>query len=141
MKKEYYIEGYTILVSFEPKMIHIINDIQLEKLLSENLVKNAMQLVTLIKKDYIEEYHRDLQVSDSSMLIEIWGHVYFEYFTVLLTRIFPTDITDKIAEWVIGHCAVIDSGEKYEDTDRKFWDILVPFRDMIGELLSKVSVR
>jgi hypothetical protein len=141
MKKEYLIINYTIRVSFSPKIVHIINDKELEYLLSEELERGTQELVKLIKEDYFKKYHETLQISDDSMIIEIWGHVYFEYFTVLATRIFPMAITDKIAGWVIQRCETIDSGEGEVDIDRKFWNSLIPFKEIIMTALTSIPVR
>lgn len=141
MKKEYRIINYLIRVSFNPKIIHIINDKELECLLSENLEGGTQELVKLIKEDYFKEYHEALRISDDSMMIEIWGHIYFEYFTVLATRIFPWEIADKIAGWVIERCEVIDSGEEEVDIDRKFWSSLIPFKEIITIALIRMPVR
>jgi hypothetical protein len=141
MGKEYNISGYTIMVSFKPGVVHITNDKALEFLLSKNPDEAVKGLIRLIKGDYLIKYNKALRVSDDSMLIEIYGHVYFEYFTVLATRIFPLQITDKLAGWVIKRCEIIDSGEEGVDKDRRFWNSLVPFKEAIMTILSKMPVR
>ncbi|MGH2643759.1 MAG: hypothetical protein ACRDE2_07425 [Chitinophagaceae bacterium] len=141
MNKDYHFNGYTIEVSINPKIVHLSNDVELEHLLSEYPVSRSQALVRRIKEDYLNEYHEELMISDDSMMIEIWGHVYFEYFTVLATRIFPLEITDKFADWVIRRCVIIDSGEKDIDIDRRLWDSLVPFREVFVMILSNVPLR
>lgn len=141
MKKEYHIMNYMIRVSFSPKIVHITNDKDMECLLSEDLEGGTQEMVKLIKGDYFKEYQEALRISEDSMMIEIWGHVYFEYFTVLATRIFSSELTDKIAGWVIQRCETIDSGEGEVDMDRKFWDSLAPFKEIITTALTGMPVR
>lgn len=138
MEKTYLIEDCKIKVSFGTGIVHITNDDELSKLLSKSLLPGSDQLVEAIKKDYLEWNEKELQVSDSSLIVEIWGHVYFDYFANTISRMIPLKLAGDFGAFVTERCEVIDSGEAKIDNNRKFWDLLAPHRNLIAGLLRAI---
>lgn len=78
MEQSYHMEGCTIGVTFDPGIIRIRNDEQLWRLLKSDILPRTRRLVAFIKKDYLDWKAETLRIGDDSMVVEIWGHVYFQ---------------------------------------------------------------
>lgn len=140
MKRDYYIEGYRIYVTFDPGIIRIRNDESLRKLLRESLEGGTEGLVSIIKEDYQSRYGEELKISDDSLIVEIWGHIYFENFAAILGNVFRLKMFERFDQVVSEHCDIIDCGESDQDGNRRFWDSLAPHKDFIARMLHYLHI-
>ena len=115
--------------------IGIINDAQLAELVSETPHNTTDDLVAAIKREYHEHFNKDFDVTDASMAVEIWGHVFAEKFADAVKTISPVKLVDELAEKITSHCEVINIGEKKHDRNRFIWDMLAPFKAAIAVML------
>ena len=133
------LQGNNISVRFKLHAIKIFNDEQLNALLHHNTKLANNELILLIKKKYFELYNVDFKVSNASMAIEIWAHVYLQKITELFKSRFHFWLTNKIAQKIINHCKEIDIGEKGHDDNRFVWNWLAFLKPVISNLFFKKS--
>jgi hypothetical protein len=88
-----------------------------------------------VKKEYERLYKKELNISDASLAVEIWGHVYFEYFAIVFEKLVNMNLIKQMASKISSYCEIIDCGESEKDNNRFFWDILAPFKNQIAVLL------
>src|SRR5690348_617315 len=98
------IKDKDISVVMHENSIEIINDTQLAELVSETRGDATDDLVAAIKKEYHEHFNKDFNVTDASMAIEIWGHVFAEKFADTVKAISPVKLVDELAEKITSHC-------------------------------------
>lgn len=104
--------------SIDTNSIHIVND-NLFQYFIERDEENAWSFVREVKYHFREVNHRNLRISDRSLVVEIYGHI----------------LPDKIADFIpfgIGDIIqakteVIDCGEEGFDSNRFLWDIIAGF--------------
>jgi hypothetical protein len=131
------INGHSITVLFQPHSVHITHDEALVQLLENDREQATDKLVAAIRERFRLLYTCDLDINDASLAVEIWGHVYCAQLASVVQNLVQLKLLDKVADKVIGYCAVIDCGEKGYDSNRFFWDMLAPFKNMIGGWLPK----
>lgn len=131
------VNGEDIKVELDRDIIRITNDDQLSALLAHNTEKVTLSLVAAIKEAYNNLYKKELDISDASMAVEIWGHVYTDKFAEAIKSISSFDFIDMLAEKIIERCEVIDIGETSRDGNRFFWNALAPLKSAIAALLPK----
>jgi hypothetical protein len=127
--------GKNISLEFELHAIRIFNNDALPAILEKNAEAATEELVRDIKKKYFELFNTDFKVSDASMEVEIWAHVYAEKFAEAVKDFSSINFVDKIAEKIIYHAEVIDMGEHGHDENRFVWDGLAPFKHTIASVL------
>ena len=127
--------GQHIQVDFALNALRIINDNSLQELLVKGGKAATDELVSGIKKQYFQLFNIEFKVSDASMSVEIWAHVFADKFAESIKRISSINFIDKIAEIIIRHTEIIDMGEKGHDENRFVWDALAPFKAQISGLL------
>ena len=106
-------------------------------MLQNKIQASTDALIILIKKKYTELFNADFKVSDASMAIEIWAHVYVEIFFEAIKSLLSFKLINKIAGKIIGHCKEIDIGEPGHDYNRFVWNELVIFKPLIVNLFFK----
>ncbi|PXY86159.1 hypothetical protein [Lactobacillus melliventris] len=104
-----------------PKVVHIKNDEILKNFIFLNQYPNAQQVTYESKQVYLLTYKQNILVSDTSMSVEILGHIYPDEFSKYL----PSSIANEIKK----HTDVIDSGEKSVDSNRWVWDSIAAVID------------
>ncbi|RMC46736.1 hypothetical protein [Lactobacillus sp. ESL0230] len=104
-----------------PKVIHIKNDDILKKFIFLDQYHNAQQVTYASKQIYLTTYKQDILVGNTSMSVEILGHIYPDEFSKYL----PSNIVEEIRK----HTNVIDSGEKSVDSNRWVWDSIAAVID------------
>jgi len=124
-----------IQVRLEPHIVRIVNDAALWQLVAAGDIRLVDALAEEIGGIYRETYREELRIAHDSLVVEIWGHVYCEYFALVLERLLQLKLIDRLADKVIGYCEMIDCGESGYDHNRWFWDMLAPFRSLIARLL------
>lgn len=137
MEKELQVLGRNIKVAMTQHKIKLVNDTELAALLAQQTEAATDALVTAMKTSFREQNGKEFDVSDHSVAVEIWGHVYAESFAEAVKSLSPFGFIDTLADKVIGHCEVIDIGETGRDSNRFIWDRLASFKSNIAALLPK----
>ena len=115
--------------------IKIRNDDTLADLLKVDTVLSTEKLIEKIKREYFKLFTEEFKVSDNSMAIEIWGHVYAEKFADAVENFSSVKFIDAIANKILKHAEIIDIGERGHDDNRFVWDGLAGFKSVIAGLL------
>ena len=116
------VNGVTIEYSLSEKAVHINNNDKLKSVITNP--QTAIKLAKKLKENYYMKYGNDLSVSELSMAIEIYGHVYPEKIVTTLKGMpLPGAIEHAIDE-VLKKTDIIDSGEASIDGNRKVWDAI-----------------
>ncbi len=102
-----------ITYSYSPKAVHITNDYNLKDYLS-NSSKNSLNIADYAKSNYFLKYSEPINVTRTSMAIEIIGHVYPDK----IAKYLPFGLGNIITK----HTSIIDIGEKSIDSNRWIWD-------------------
>jgi hypothetical protein len=126
------VRGKSLHIYIRQHIIRITNDDELIALLAHDTEAATGELITTIKVRYQEEFGKKLKVSDKSMAVEIWAHVYVEKFAKAIASL---RITRKLADAIIRRCEIIDIGEWGHDQNRFVWNALSIFKPLIAALL------
>jgi hypothetical protein len=126
------VRGKSLHIYIRQHIIRITNDDELIALLAHDTEAATGELITAIKVRYQEEFGKELKVSDKSMAVEIWAHVYVEKFAKAIASL---RITRKLADAIIRRCEIIDIGEWGHDQNRFVWNALSVFKPVIAALL------
>jgi hypothetical protein len=124
-----------ISVLLRENRIAVVSDEQLLALVTEMPEAATDELVSAIKKEYYAQFNKVFDVTDASMAIEIWGHVFAEKFTDTVKAITRIKLVDELAEKISSHCEVINIGRKGNDNNRFVWDRLASFKSIIAAML------
>ncbi|KAA5534937.1 hypothetical protein F0919_10080 [Taibaiella lutea] len=135
MEQHFLVRGNSIKVELEQGVIHISNDKELWGLLNEQTEASTDDFVDLLKKEYQRLFHVPLDISDASLAVEIWGHVYFEYFALIFEKMLNMNLIKKVTHKITDYCEMIDCGESEKDSNRFFWNMLAPFKKQIAAML------
>lgn len=120
-----------IRVAFDEHAVHITNEESLQNLLEAGGAAAIETLVQTVKQQFRQLWKRELDISDDSLAVEIWGHVYCGHLAETLDNLVSLQLITKLTDKVIGYCAVIDCGESGNDNNRLFWDMLAPFKEKL----------
>ena len=135
MKTSIKIVDIKIDIELEDHIIHITNNDALANLLACDTEVRTEQLVHSIKIAYYKLFNKNLEVSDASMAVEIWGHVYTDKFANAVKSAVSLKLIDKLAEKVVERCEIIDIGERSHDYNRFVWDGLASVKSIIAKFL------
>jgi hypothetical protein len=135
------IRDKNISVQLEENMVDIISDEQLLELATKMPEAATDELVSTIKREYHTQFSKDFSVTDASMAVEIWGHIYAEEFAEAVETATSVKLVDELAEKIKAHCEVINIGTRGHDYNRIIWDTLSPFKQPIAALLLKPDHR
>lgn len=125
-----------IKVKLGENTIHINNkEDALNKWIAADPETATDRLVEAVKAAFFRENRRHLEISDDSLAVEIWGHIYFEKFVDYIDDLVKLKLVRKLVFPVRKICATIDCGEAGHDSNRWFWDLLAPFKSRIGKWL------
>ena len=124
-----------IEVFFEEHSIHIVNNQELWQLIGTAPEATTTALVKFIFVEFARLYNREFDVHPDSLIVEIWGHVYFEYMALILGNLVKLKLITLVMDKLIAYCEVIDCGERGYDNNRSLWDMLAPFTSLIAEWL------
>jgi len=137
MKKIYNFNNSIIRVEFEPGIVRVYSDAGLWKFMETDYQARLQVLVTIIKKDYQNEYFKTLAISDQSLIVEILAHVYCDYIGLqfnLFVKFKPLNI---LVNKLLKRAAIVDCGERHKDSNRWLWDLLSGQTDLLIKLLPK----
>ena len=136
MENTWRTEFHDISVCYTEQLVQIKTD---EKLLAflKKPRRDATALSEYMKKTYEEIFGKELKISVESMAIELLIHLYadefvhgIEYFGKFLPLYLQAEL-ETYMQKIERRTEVIDSGEAEIDPDRKFFDRLVPYRDVL----------
>ena len=136
MENTWRTEFHDISVCYTEQLVQIKTD---EKLLAflKKPRRDATALSEYMKKTYEEILGKELKISVESMAIELLIHLYadefvhgIEYFGKFLPLYLQAEL-ETYMQKMERRTEVIDSGEAEIDPDRKFFDRLVPYRDVL----------
>ncbi len=116
------VDGVSITYFLSEKAVHIDNDEALKSIIPNP--KAAMELARKLKGNYHEKYGRELSVSELSMAIEIYGHIYPEKIAKTIKELPVPNMVEDAMKNLIKKTDVIDSGEESIDKNRKVWDVI-----------------
>lgn len=134
-KQEYRYGNCAVAVQFEDRSIHITNNKGLWTLLGEDIESRTAALATWIKTQYQDFFGKELEITTDSLVVEIWGHVYFEYYVLAIKELLKLKLIEGFLENILQPSEVIDCGESGLDNNRKLWDMLAPHKDFILKML------
>lgn len=133
------LRSQNIKVQFKQQAIKIYNDDELSILLQNDAEELTSQLVNRIKVEYYKLFNTEFSVSNDSMSVEIWAHVYAEKFAEAIKHFSSVKLIDAFAEKIIQHADEIDIGEKGHDENRFVWDALQAFKSSVAKILFKTA--
>jgi len=104
-------------------------------MLNDDRLVNSRLLLRQVTEDYNNHFAAPLGITESSLIIELWGHVYIDYFTRAVKELVNIAPVKLLTDKVIKYCAVIDCGETAKDSNRFIWDMLSAQVENIDRLL------
>ena len=137
MDKVYELRNCDIKVGLDEGLIRIYSDKALWRYLDGEVALRTLELVKVIKTDYQKEFNKSLKISDNSLMVEIWAHVYSDYFGLLIKRNLKINWVQNLIQKGIERAEIIDCGEKKFDTNRWVWDFLAHFKSIVSLFLPK----
>lgn len=137
MDKVYGLRNCDIKVCLDDGLIRVYSDKGLWRYLDGGVRVRTLELVKFIKTDYQKEFNKGLKISDNSFMVEIWAHVYSDYFGLLLKRNLKIKWIQNLIQKGIERAEIIDCGEEMFDTNRWVWDFLAHFKSIISMFLPK----
>ncbi|MFT4153924.1 hypothetical protein [Parafilimonas sp.] len=135
MKKDITIRNKSIQVLFHQYSIGIVSNDQLLKLVKDLPEDATAELISAIKKEFNAQYNKPFNVSDNSITVEIWAHVFAEQFACAIKQLTTIRLVNDIAQKISAHCKIINIGERGHDNNRFVWDMLSNFKPAIRKLL------
>ena len=116
------LDGVAITYYLSDKAVHIDNNEELKSIIKNP--KTAIELARILKDRYYRRYGSELSVTELSMAIEIYGHIYPEKIAGAVKAIpIPDFIEDKL-DHLMEKTDIIDLGEEGIDQNRKIWDAI-----------------
>ncbi|MER1985871.1 MAG: hypothetical protein ABS948_08275 [Solibacillus sp.] len=115
--------SYTLAVAYEQGVVRINNDAVLKQLLDTES-QSSMLAAKAIKAMYKSKMDETLDISDTSLAIEILGHVYPDRIGKAIKNIPLPALLKNSIDKVLERTTVIDCGESGKDSNRWVWDAL-----------------
>ena len=137
MAKTYQLRNCRIKVRLDKGLIRIFSDKGLWCYLDREVKVRTLELVKVIKADHKNAFNTPLNISDNSLVVEIWAHVYSDYFGLLVKRNLKIKWIQNLLQKGIERAEIIDCGEKNLDTNRWVWDLFSHFKSIISVFLPK----
>ena len=126
-----------MVVVFATQLISIKEPKALKKYLSKDIDARSAVFVSQIKQDYLNFIGQALAITNDSMVIEIWGHVYASHLAKATKNLVQLQLIENFADFIIKRSDTIECGESEIDSNRLFWDVLSNFKGMILNFLPK----
>lgn len=136
-EKIYDLSGHQLLVVFSDQLIQIKKPHHLKQFLSSDIKNRSEVLVNYIKQDYFLIFGKELNVTNNSIIIEIWAHVFASYFARAMKKMLRFKLVENAANLILKRSDIIDCGESNLDSNRKSWDVLANFKGLILYFLPK----
>ncbi|MEH6308228.1 hypothetical protein RYH73_21405 [Olivibacter sp. CPCC 100613] len=129
--------SFTVRVGYEPGIIRISNDIDLWHFFDHDITQKTAWLINAIQQDHESLYGAPLKIRSNSLAVEIWGHLYFEYYLLRFARFLGIHHQSQKLQCLLGRTAIIDCGEKNKDSNRFLWDCFALFSSILPYILPK----
>ncbi len=139
MEKEYVLFGWFAKVNIQEGLVGIVNDRSLRRMVGPQPELAAVSLVDLIKADYAAIYGTALLIADDSFIVEIWGHLYFDYFLLKYKTVLRFILLFGLYDRLCRSCEVIDCGERGKDPNRRVWDAIARYRRCLANWLPRAK--
>ncbi|KQC01449.1 hypothetical protein [Pedobacter sp. Hv1] len=136
-EKVYELNGCKLVVVFATQLVSIKEPKALKKYLSKDIDARSTVFVSQIKQDYLNFIGESLSITNDSMVIEIWGHVYASHLAKAARNLVQLQLIESFADFVIKRSDTIECGESEIDSNRVFWDVLANFKGIILNFLPK----
>lgn len=135
MQRTLRLEGRELIVIFGRGVVRIESSENLWAYITEKPPGHTKKLVEKIQEIYEGNFGSRLDISEKSFTMEIWGHLYFEFFLLRNPRpgriLFPFGLYDRL----VRSCEAIDCGEADIDGNRWLWDVLGLFVPLLSRIL------
>ncbi len=135
MQKTLRLGGRELIVIFGQGVVRIESSEDLWDYIRENPPGRTKRLVKKIQEIYEGNFGSRLDISEKSFIMEIWGHLYFEFFLLRNPGIgrfmFPFGLYSRL----VRSCEAIDCGEADIDGNRWLWDVLGLFVPLLSRIL------
>ncbi|MFT4061904.1 MAG: hypothetical protein QM642_06045 [Edaphocola sp.] len=128
-----HIGACSISFDLKPHSVHITGGRQLLEAMRGAPFSHTQKLVRDIKSQFEAQYGRPLAIGDNSLIMEIWGHVYYENIVLKCAKLM--NLGEAKTMRLTRYSEVIDCGEKGHDNNRWFWDLLAPVKKMFALFL------
>lgn len=115
---------HDIEISIEPRIVRVESADALKTFLKGRGMKAARELSRVLHEEYEQRFEKELDITRNSLAMEIYMHVLVQKIALALKKITGERGLVKRA---LRSTAVIDCGEKIEDTNRFAWDFLSIF--------------
>lgn len=139
MKRRYEVEGYWITVNMKQGLVGITNDNAFKHAVANQPIPSVTSLIGSIQADYSMLYGTALAIGQDSFAVEIWGHLYFEYFLLKYSKLMRIIFLFGLYNRFLRSCQVFDCGERGKDPNRWLWDRLARYRRKIETWLPKIN--
>ena len=129
-----------ITITYCDRLVQITCDDALKNYL-EAPGNGALQLSAHILAEYKKRRESELNISQDSLAIEILAHVYSDSFAEAVSAAgsrLPSVLSHtvhKLMKQVTVHTEIIDCGESSIDNNRRIWDALTTFKNIIYGIL------
>ncbi len=141
MQKKFKYQDGELFVAFGQGVVRIDNNERLWVYINTHPPEKTKALTGWIQQTYAEAFGGRLEISDHSLMMEIWGHIYFEYFLLRNERLGKFFFPFGLYERLVASCEAIDCGERGLDGNRWLWDLLGIFTPLVGKLIPRNSLR
>lgn len=139
MKQRYEVEGYWVTVDLNQGLVRITNDNAFKHAVAIHPIQSVISLIDSIQAGYSTLYGTALAIGQDSFAVEIWGHLYFEYFLLKYNKLLRIIFLFGLYNRFLNSCQVFDCGEQGKDPNRWLWDWLARYRRKIETWLPKIN--
>jgi hypothetical protein len=139
MYKSISVRNKSISVQLHENGIAVRSDEELSAVITTMPEAATDELVAAIKKEFRTQFNKDFDVTDASMAVEIWGHVFAEKFANAVKAITKVKLVNDLAEKICSRCEVINIGSHEHDDNRFVWDWLAALKPVIAALLLRTA--
>ncbi len=105
-------------------MVSIRCDAHLWQLADRRKRSDFRLLVHAIYQTHDARHGGPLRISERSFLLEIYGHIYVDYYLLRYARFFRALLSARLYVRLLQSCEDIDCGDRSKDPNRFFWNLL-----------------
>ncbi|MBX9449956.1 MAG: hypothetical protein KL787_09685 [Taibaiella sp.] len=135
MESSVAILNYPVTFTVSQYGVHIYCDSSFHNLIEQSPKQGIHLLAIALKRKYAEVHQRDLNISIDSIVVEIWGHHYFELVFDRTKWLISAPVFNRIRKRLEQATEAIDIAEKGHDNNRWVWNILASFKGLIQRFL------
>lgn len=121
----------SVKIELQPGLVKVYSNLQLWEYLTGKNHSKIVSLLVEIKKEYFERYGKALNISNSSLMVEILAHVYCHGLGLKIFPYVKLDFIRKFLKKLIDRAQIVDCGERTRDSNRWVWNFLAHFNKVI----------